>query len=42
MISSANIQGAKIHTFGIAADGQFASFLENVALDAGGTFTPFD
>jgi Mg-chelatase subunit ChlD len=38
MISGANSQGATIHTFGIAASGQFAGFLQDVASDAGGRY----
>ncbi|MHC4393083.1 MAG: vWA domain-containing protein [Planctomycetota bacterium] len=38
MITSANTQGAIIHTFGIGATGQFASFLRSIADSSGGRY----
>lgn len=38
MILGANSQGAKIHCFGIAADGQFRQFLVDVASATGGRY----
>lgn len=38
MILGSNAQGAKIHTFGIAADGQFRRFLQDVAAATGGRY----
>lgn len=40
MITSANNQEAKIHTFGIGAYGQFESFLRSIAQGTGGNYIP--
>ncbi|MFC1706381.1 hypothetical protein ACFL59_06090 [Planctomycetota bacterium] len=40
MILSANSQGAKCHTFGIAATGQFEAFLRSIADQTGGNYYP--
>lgn len=40
MITSANTQGAKVHTFGIGASGSFEQFLRDVAQRNGGRYYP--
>lgn len=40
MIAGANTQGATIHTFGIAATGQFEAFLRTIADTTGGRYYP--
>ena len=38
MIQNANVQGAEIHTFGIAASGSYRQFLQDVAATSGGIY----
>ena len=38
MILSANSQNARVHTFGIAATGQFEQFLRSIAQQTGGNY----